>query len=248
MSAARLVEGADLILFFVLVRRCVGRTDVALAGALLLLVTPAHAAFGRQPSPDGMWPVPFMLAVGVSVVVLAERRSTRSSWVVARPPVQAALLPVVVIGAAALTGVLIIVRGAAWQRAATVATWFWNFYLPSHLFLNPDAPGLCGMFLTPTAVPMVAGIYALIRAGGDVDVRLRVAGLLIVGGCLAAPLAAAIAGPPPLERRAMIVVPFGVLLAVVGAWHLWRHGRLAGRVALGALAVLAAIQAAVCLA
>jgi hypothetical protein len=243
LGAARLIEAVDLILFFVLVRQCVGRTDAALAGAVLLLVTPAHVAF-RTASLNRIWPLPVILASAVAGTVVAQRASSRSPSVLRWRPPADALAAAGVVAAVAPTAALIAWRGAAWQRAATVAAWFWNFYLPSHLFLDPDAPGLSGMFLTATAVPMGVGLYALIRAGRDEDARLRVARLLIAGACLGAPLIAAIAGPPPLDGRASSAVPFGVLLAVVGACRMWTHGRLVGRVALGVVAVLAAIQAA----
>jgi hypothetical protein len=307
LNAARLFAAADLVLFYALVLRCVQRADVALAAALVLLVTPAHVLLSRTSSLDGVWPLPFVLTWAVCVMALAERPSTRSRWMLAsaaasllgsiavqrssalmvvalaavtvvmfrsadgwQPP--DALPAVGVAAAGVVTGVLLlIVRGGgggilerfvaapdptgaslvaiAWHRAATVSAWVWNFFLPSHLFLNPEAPGFCGMFLTPAVVPMAAGIHALAIAGsGEGDARLRLIRALIVGSGIGVPLAAALVGPPPLDGRALIVVPLGILLAVIGARHVWHRGRLAGRVALGALCVLAAIQTVFCLA
>ena len=137
-------------------------------------------------------------------------------------------------------------RAVAWHRAATVSNWFWNFFLPSHVFLAPDAPGLCGMFLTPTAVPIAAGVYTLIRNNGEEAGRLGRLRPMIAAGCIGAPLTAAIASHPPLDGRALIVAPLGVLLAVAGSSLIWRRGGLAGRSLLVTLYVAAAIQAVLC--
>ncbi len=147
--------------------------------------------------------------------------------------------------AIAVLSMVLLLSAVAWQRAATVSNWFWNFFLPSHLFLAPGSPGFCGMFLAPTVVPMAIGVYALIRRDDASGLgRLRP---MIAAGCIGAPLAAAIAGPPPLDAHALVVAPFAALLATAGGSLMWRRGRLIGRIVLGGLTAVAAFQAFVCL-
>ena len=136
-------------------------------------------------------------------------------------------------------------RAVAWQRAATVANWFWTFWLPSNLFVSAEPLPSCGVFLSCTAVPMAVGVYTL---GRDmVNGPPAVESLIIAIGSIAAALAGAMAGPPPVITRALIVVPFGVLLTVSGAIVMWTRWRLAGRAILIALAVGGAVQSALCL-
>lgn len=132
-------------------------------------------------------------------------------------------------------------------RAATVLKVFWDFFLPSHLFLTPAAHGLCGMFLSPTAVPIAVGIYALIRHTGveeGIIDRIRPA---IIAVCILGPLVAAMSTQPPSDGRALVVVPFGVWLAVWGSTVIWRHGRVVGRLVLVGVCLAAALQAPLCL-
>lgn len=133
-----------------------------------------------------------------------------------------------------------------WHRVANAVKLFWDFFVPSHLFLAPDAPGLCGMFLTLTAVPLAFGVREVVRPsdGKDVAARLRP---VIVSGCLIGPLAAAMFEQARADSRALIVVPFGVLVAAWGAAAAWRDGGMLRRSILISSLIGAAAQAALCL-
>ena len=56
-----------------------------------------------------------------------------------------------------------------WHRLGNVVGLFSDFFTPSHLFLTPGAPGLCGVFLSPTVVPMSVGVYTAIRKTAETD-------------------------------------------------------------------------------
>jgi len=133
-------------------------------------------------------------------------------------------------------------RAVSWHRVATVSKWFWDFFLPSHLFVTPGAPGLCGMFLSAMVVPIAVGVHALIRHAGAENGTLERMRPVIAAGCIVGPLAAAMSGHPPLDGRALTVVPFGVLLAMWGSTVIWRGRGVVGRVILVTTAVVAAIQ------
>jgi hypothetical protein len=139
------------------------------------------------------------------------------------------------------------VRAVAWQRAATVADWFWTFLLPSNLFVKAEPLPSCGLFLSVAAVPMAVGIYTLIRTVLEEPRAARVESLIVLVGSIAAPFGAAVTGTPPIIARALIVVPLGVLLSVSGSLVMWNQWGLAGRVALATLWVGGAVQAFLCL-
>jgi hypothetical protein len=139
------------------------------------------------------------------------------------------------------------VRAVAWQRAATVADWFWTFLLPSNLFVKAEPLPSCGLFLSVAAVPMAVGVYTLVRTVLEDPRAARVESLIILVGSIAAPFGAAVTGTPPIIARALIVVPLGVLLSVSGSLVMWNQWGVAGRVALVALWVGGAVQAFICL-
>lgn len=101
---------------------------------------------------------------------------------------------------------------ANWGTASTVAALFWSFFSPSHLFLTPDAPGLCGLFLTPVVVPMAVGLYHAFQPSHvqQPATRLRSA---IVASCLIGPVAAAMFGHARSDDRALMVVPLGLVIS-----------------------------------
>jgi hypothetical protein len=139
------------------------------------------------------------------------------------------------------------VRAVAWQRAATVADWFWTFLLPSNLFVKAEPLPSCGLFLSVAAVPMAVGVYTLVRTALEEPRAARVESLIVLVGSIAAPFGAAVTGTPPIIARALIVVPLGVLLSVSGSLVMWNQWGLAGRVALVTLWVGGAVQAFLCL-
>ena len=132
---------------------------------------------------------------------------------------------------------------ANWGRISTVANLFSDFFSPSHLFVTPGAPALAGMFLLPTVVPIAAGLHRLLRPGGHERDVVQVLSPAIVGACIVGPLAAAMFGQARSDERALVIVPFGLVLAVAGCLRFWWGGRTVGRVMLVTLLLVAAIQA-----
>jgi hypothetical protein len=132
-----------------------------------------------------------------------------------------------------------------WHRDANVAALFWDFFAPSHLFLTPAARGLCGVFLTPTIVPIAVGVFALIRRDLQDETLARMRPV-IVACCLVPPLAAAMFDSARSIDRAVVVVPFGIFLAVWGASVAWRRGGPFTRGILAIAAAAAGLQAFLC--
>jgi hypothetical protein len=129
-----------------------------------------------------------------------------------------------------------------WFRAGHVAALFWDFFAPSHLFLSPETRGHNGMFLTLTAVPVAFGIGALGRSGSR---QCPGAGIraVIVSACIVGPLAAAMFDQPRAEGRALILVPFTLVIAAVGADAAWHRGGKLARGVLVASGIGMAVQA-----
>lgn len=132
-----------------------------------------------------------------------------------------------------------------WHRLANTAALFWDFFVPSHLFLTPDAPGLCGMFLSLTVVPMVCGVVALVRTA-DTKATIERMRPVIISACTIGPLAAAMFETARADGRALITVPFGILVAAWGATVMWDGGAVRRGILVASLAGVA-IQALLCL-
>jgi 4-amino-4-deoxy-L-arabinose transferase-like glycosyltransferase len=97
---------------------------------------------------------------------------------------------------------------------------YWNFYNPSFLFFGSGtklmfSTNLAGVFLLATAVFLAIGIY---RAATD---RANPVTRLVLLGFVTAPLAALVVAEENAIFRALALVPFGVLLATLGAQHMW---------------------------
>ena len=96
---------------------------------------------------------------------------------------------------------------------------YWGYLNPSFLFLDATSNFMfstrtTGVFLLPLAVFLPVGMYQAFRSG-----EARQAVLLL--GFLTAPLAAVLVEEPFSINRALELLPFAVLLAVVGVRHLW---------------------------
>jgi hypothetical protein len=289
----------DIALIFVLASRCIADPAAGWVAALALLITPTHVIFSRSAAPDGIWPLPFILAWAIGLTALAERPSlsTRSLFaagtgslaaLVYAQSSAALLVPCLAIvtlhcfsratswrpsdarpAVATTVGVLLalfvwLVRFADTQarsfalwlllpadarsmfRAATILKAFWDFWMPSHLFLKPDVPGLCAMFLVAMAVPIAVGVHASMRRGAQEEGLVKWMREPVLAVCLLGPLLAATATQTPSDGRALVVVPFGVLLAVRGVIRMRRDFGIVGRLLLGVLVLGAAVQAALC--
>jgi 4-amino-4-deoxy-L-arabinose transferase-like glycosyltransferase len=126
---------------------------------------------------------------------------------------------------------------------AARTTTYWSYVNPSFLFIDLNSTFMystrtAGVFLAPLAVFLPVGLYQAFRSGGPQHVVLAF-------GFLMAPLAAAVVGEQETIGRALALLPFGVLLAVVGAVYLWSGPRIALRrpmcLTAGALAVAVAV-------
>jgi 4-amino-4-deoxy-L-arabinose transferase-like glycosyltransferase len=105
---------------------------------------------------------------------------------------------------------------------------YWGYVNPSFLFLDLTAPSTfstrtTGVFLLPLALFVPVGLYRALRSAEPT-------GILLVLGFLTAPLAAVLVGEPGAINRALHLLPFGVLLAVVGVEYLWSGPRMPLRV------------------
>jgi len=298
----------DALLICVLAARWFQQPAVGLAAALLLVMTPSHALFSRIATPEGIWPIPFILGWAIGLTAFAQPPSTRGRWLLAAgmgslaasaytQPSAALAMPMYAVvtliafraadgwrirdASPAAASVIVVMLPLLlwyarhpgtypdtwgrwvlhpahlrnpvvwyqalvnWNRVGNVAKLFSDFFAPSHLFLTPGAPGLCGMFLSPAVVPISVGVYAAIRRTDRHDAPHAIPAVL-VAGCLIGPLAAAMFEHARSADRALTIVPFGVLLTVWGATVMWRHGGVGGRGVLLVLSVVAAFQALVC--
>jgi 4-amino-4-deoxy-L-arabinose transferase-like glycosyltransferase len=115
---------------------------------------------------------------------------------------------------------------------------YWNFFNPAFLFFGGGiklmfSTNLVGIFLMPMAIVIAAGMYAAAAGCRPIE-------LVALLGFLSAPIAAALVGEENAIFRGLTILPFGVLLATVGAQRMARG--TVGRVALAALAVVAVVQ------
>jgi hypothetical protein len=132
-------------------------------------------------------------------------------------------------------------------RASNVAALFWDFFKPSHLFVAPEARGVCGMYPSLFLVPIVVSVASLVRTSESETGPAERMRLVLISGCLIGPLAAAMFGEARADGRALILVPFSIAAAVSGATVTWRRGGLAARSILIATSIGGALQALYCL-
>jgi 4-amino-4-deoxy-L-arabinose transferase-like glycosyltransferase len=70
----------DVWLLYIVAGRLFKDGVVAGAAALALLLTPAHVQFSRTGAPEGIWPLPFILAWMLGLGALTEAPNPRSRW------------------------------------------------------------------------------------------------------------------------------------------------------------------------
>lgn len=140
-----------------------------------------------------------------------------------------------------------IVWAAAASNWLTLTIWadvFWKFFAPSFLFFNPAAPAFGGVFALPLALMIVAGVAAIVRqrrAAKEPAARGAIDGV-ILAGFLVGPLAVATFKEPPAIEHALVMAPFGVLLAVLGVGALWAKANTANRVLTALLLIAVPFQ------
>ena len=97
---------------------------------------------------------------------------------------------------------------------------FWNFYNPSFLFFGSGtklmfSTNRAGVFLLPVAVFLLIGIVDAWKH------RRSSLNLILLIGFATAPLAALIVSEEHAIFRALVVLPFGILLATIGVRRVW---------------------------
>jgi 4-amino-4-deoxy-L-arabinose transferase-like glycosyltransferase len=102
---------------------------------------------------------------------------------------------------------------------AARTTTYWSYLNPSFLFLDLTAPLMystrtTGVFLLALLLFVPLGLYQAFRSREP-------ARLVLVFGFLTAPVPAVIVGEANAIGRALELLPFGVLLAIIGIMYLW---------------------------
>lgn len=116
----------------------------------------------------------------------------------------------------------------------------WNYFNPSYLFLTGDTSLInstrsVGPFLLPVGVLIVCGLHRILRTNRS---PLEI---VLVVGLLTAPLPAAMMGDIEI-RRALLMLPFAILIATAGAEYLLRANRGSWRTAAILLLVAAPLM------
>ena len=122
-----------------------------------------------------------------------------------------------------------------------IAGRYLRFFSPDFLFMTGDtylpfSTRTAGVFALASVVLIVTGIYAVIA-------ERHLVGLVVLGGFVVSPLAAAVLDDAGAIRRAIGMVPFGALLAAFGARQLAAVARVPGLRTTGWLAGGAAAAA-----
>jgi hypothetical protein len=119
------------------------------------------------------------------------------------------------------------VASGAIERLAT----YWAYFDPSYLFLSgspnsTQSTRTAGVLLLPTSVFLVRGVYDVLRRRGPKT------NTILLLGFLSAPLAVVAIMPASADYaagRELAVVPFAILLSMVGVVSLLEHSRQAVR-------------------
>ena len=109
----------------------------------------------------------------------------------------------------------------SYASASDRASRYWNFFNPAFLLFGsgikmPFSTNLVGVFLFAFAALVPLGLYAAVKRRGESPINL-----VVVAGFLTAPLAAVIVAEQNAIFRGLGILPFGVLLAIIGAHYLW---------------------------
>jgi hypothetical protein len=124
---------------------------------------------------------------------------------------------------------------------ASVSATYWDYFSPAYLFMNGNAGGFAGVFLIPVAGLLIAGGWTITRSGAKQWMG-RPVDFLLLGGFLCAPLVAATFKEPRVTGRALVIVPFGVLLATRGLEMIRSRPGAARRILIALLLIAAACQ------
>lgn len=118
---------------------------------------------------------------------------------------------------------------------------YWDYFNPAFLFFSGGSnlthgTRLAGVFLLPVAVFLVAGVYELCQR------RPRTVGMVLLAGVAIAPIPATLVDERYAIQRALIALPFAVLIASFGVSSLLRPSRSTVRLAAAALLLAMPVQ------
>jgi hypothetical protein len=116
---------------------------------------------------------------------------------------------------------------------------YWDFFNPSFLFFVGDSSlmnstRLVGVFLWPVAMFLLVGIHRMLTRRSPLDI-------LVLSGLLTSPIAGILVAEVAL-RRALVMVPFVILIAVSGIENMLSSRRVAPRLAAVALLAMIGMQ------
>lgn len=127
-----------------------------------------------------------------------------------------------------------------WQSLTSISNVFWDFFSPTHLFINDRGAALTAVFLMPAIVPIALGARTCLMSSTPSQRRM-----VLVVACAGAVLTAitvAVFKEPRALHRGLAIVIFGALLAGAGlAWLLERHSA-ASRTALAGVLLTGVVQ------
>ena len=127
-----------------------------------------------------------------------------------------------------------------WQSLTSMSNVFWDFFSPTHLFINDRAPALAAVFLLPAIVPIALGARASLKDAGPPS-RRAVLLVAATGSILIALTVAAFKEPRALHRGLSVVV-FGALFAGAGAAWLVERRTTAARATLAGVLAAGLLQ------
>lgn len=268
----------NIVLIYLVARHLFGSELFGTIAAGLLAMSPAHFIHSRY-GMDYLYPVPFVLAWLLCLVLYDERRRTwllvagasllgvgfysYISSIVMMPlyfgltclvlrqqqaprrlygVVAAAFLPLLLpflvwlvrhpnaygativkyglYDASRLDAVQGLRSFISYESVSDRLSHYWNFFNPSFLFFGSGtklmfSTNRAGVFLIPLAVFLMVGIWQAFKH------RASAINLTLLLGFATAPLAALIVAEENAIFRALLLLPFGVLLATMGVRHVW---------------------------
>jgi 4-amino-4-deoxy-L-arabinose transferase-like glycosyltransferase len=226
-----------------------GHVGTSLAGGVLLgcglfsylaawAIMPALLAFGLVAGlVSGHRRVAFLLAPVAGFAIPAMALVT---WLVAHPAMlQETVSRYSAPGTQHLNALQRIREFLNYDNVQEIAAVYWDYFNPTFLFLTggsnlTTSTRRVGLFLWPLAPFVICGLYDVSRRA-----RREPMALVLLAGFLLAPVPASLVGERYAAQRALLLMPFGVLIAAHGAaWLARRPSRLARAVVIVLLAAM----------
>jgi len=209
-----LEDGRESRLFLGTLALGVGLYSYIAAGLVMplyLLLTLLALAWDRRP----------LRAFGVALVGFALPAMLHIPWLIAHPAALTDILSKYGLDDSSGASIAQSVRGVlTFHSLGDQLSRLWTFFDPRFLFFDGPMELMystrsAGVFLLPLAILALMGLRAVLQ--GPVSATF----LVLILGVLLAPLAATLVRTPDAVYRALELLPFVVLLAVVGVKYLW---------------------------